>query len=141
MRRRPPRYTHTDKFLPYTTLCRYSLEGKIRVSLVATGNDGTGEQAAPTPAARSFSFAPRPAAPAPVAEESIEPEVQEVPFAATETEAAPVAEDRDPAPGFSLNDTAEAEVAAAEEPRELSQDRKSVVRGKRVSERVDMGVS
>src|SRR3546814_20592916 len=56
----------------------------------------------------SFSFAPRPAAPAPVAEESIEPEVQEVPFAATETEAAPV-------------------------------DRKSVVEGKSVSVRVDLG--
>src|SRR3546814_15997836 len=102
----------------------------------------------------SFSFAPRPAAPAPVAEESIEPEVQEVPFAATETEAAPVAEDRDPAPGFSLNDTAEAEVAAEEEPKELSQvaatdddtadelvlgDRKSVGEGKSVSVRLDLG--
>src|SRR3546814_15065080 len=74
----------------------------------------------------SFSFAPRPAAPAPVAEESIEPEVQEVPFAATETEAAPVAEDRDPAPGFSLNDTAEAEVAAEEETMELRSEERRV---------------
>ena len=96
------------------------LEGKIRVSVVATGIDGTGEQAVPAPAARSFSFAPRPAA-APVAEETIEPEVQEVPVVAAETEAAPVAEDRDPAPGFSLNDAAEAEVAAEDEPMELSQ--------------------
>src|SRR5690606_10436804 len=69
----------------------------------------------------SFSFAPRPAAPAPVAEETIEPEVREVPVAAAEPEAAPVPEDRDPAPALSLNDTAEAQVAAEEEPMELSQ--------------------
>ena len=99
-----------------------SLQGKIRVSVVATGIDGTGE-AAPAPAAtRSFSFAPaRSAAPvAPVVEEPVE----EAPYsAATE---APV--DSDPAPGFSLGDNAAAapeapeapEASPAEEPMELS---------------------
>src|SRR3546814_2525799 len=55
------------------------LDGKIRVSVVATGIDSNGEQAAAAPAARSFSFAPRPAAA--VAEEAIGPEVEEVPIA------------------------------------------------------------
>ncbi|MGH6653419.1 MAG: cell division protein FtsZ [Sphingopyxis sp.] len=95
------------------------LEGKIRVSVVATGIDGTGE-AAPAPAAtRSFSFAPaRSAAPvAPV----IEVPVEEAPYeAAVEAQVEP-----DPAPGFSLGDSAPAEPAAAEasveeEPMELS---------------------
>ncbi|KTE22583.1 cell division protein FtsZ [Sphingopyxis sp. H050] len=93
------------------------LEGKIRVSVVATGIDGTGDVAAATPAARSFSFQPARTAPAaPVAEEAIEPEVEESPVEAA-------AEDADPTPGFSLSapepeaPTAE---AADEEPMELS---------------------
>ena len=97
-----------------------NLDGKIRVSVVATGIDSNGEAAAQaSPAARSFSFAPaRAAAPAPVAEETVEPAVQEEVLA----EAAPV-DDNDPAPGFSLGDTAErdAPAAAEEEPMELSQ--------------------
>ncbi len=96
-----------------------NLDGKIRVSVVATGIDNNGETAAQaSPAARSFSFAPaRAAAPVPVAEEVVEPAVQEEPFVA-----AP-AEDNDPAPGFSLGDVTEPEAAAAveEEPMELSQ--------------------
>src|SRR3546814_4928864 len=35
-----------------------NLDGKIRVSVVATGIDGTGEAAQAAPATRSFSFAP-----------------------------------------------------------------------------------
>jgi cell division protein FtsZ len=97
-----------------------NLEGKIRVSVVATGIDGTGEPAAAAPATRSFSFAPaRTAAPAPVAEEAVEPAVEETPVAA-----APEVEDSDPAPGFSLGDHAEAEAPQAEaeeEPMELSE--------------------
>ena len=97
------------------------LEGKIRVSVVATGIDGTGDSAAQAaPATRSFSFAPaRAAAPAPVTEEVIEPVVEEEAVAETadEPEAA-----SDPAPGFSLSDAPEGEAAAAEEePMELSQ--------------------
>ncbi|WP_260582592.1 cell division protein FtsZ [Sphingopyxis sp. PET50] len=85
------------------------LEGKIRVSVVATGIDGTGE-AAPAPAAtRSFSFAPaRSAAPAPAP--VVEEPVEEAPVeAAVAAPAAP-----DPAPGFSLGDGASAEPAAPE---------------------------
>jgi cell division protein FtsZ len=99
-----------------------SLDGKIRVSVVATGIDSNGEMAAQAaaPATRSFSFAPaRAAAPAPVAEEVIEPAVEEEPVAE-----APTAFDHDPAPGFSLNDGAESEASTAEveeEPMELSQ--------------------
>ena len=96
-----------------------ALDGKIRVSVVATGIDGTGE-AAPAPAAtRSFSFAPaRSTAPAaPVVEEPVE----ETPYEAAVE--APVASD--PAPGFSLGDSAPAEpvapaASAEEEPMELS---------------------
>ena len=96
-----------------------SLDGKIRVSVVATGIDNNGETAAQaSPATRSFSFAPARAAPAaPVVEETVEPAVQEEPLAA-------VPEDNEPAPGFSLGDAAEAEApqaAAEEEPMELSQ--------------------
>jgi cell division protein FtsZ len=97
-----------------------SLDGKIRVSVVATGIDGTGEAAQAAPATRSFSFAPaRAATPAPVAEEVVEPAVEEEPIA----EEAPVAQDNDPAPGFSLGDTAEPAATAPdeEEPMELSQ--------------------
>jgi len=107
-----------------------NLEGKIRVSVVATGIDGTGESAAATPATRSFSFAPaRTAAPAPapaapVVEETIEPAVSETPVvSAPEAE-----EDSDPAPGFSLGAHAEPEAPhadgtaeAEEEPMELSE--------------------
>jgi cell division protein FtsZ len=96
-----------------------SLDGKIRVSVVATGIDSNGEVAQASPATRSFSFAPaRAATPAPVAEEVVEPAVREEPFVE-----APAAEDNDPAPGFSLGD-AEPEAPAAvaeEEPMELSQ--------------------
>ncbi|MBE1526940.1 cell division protein FtsZ [Sphingopyxis sp. OAS728] len=96
-----------------------SLDGKIRVSVVATGIDGSGEVAQASPATRSFSFAPaRAATPAPVAEEVVEPAVREEPVVEP-----PAAEDKDPAPGFSLSD-AEPEVPAAaaeEEPMELSQ--------------------
>jgi len=96
-----------------------NLDGKIRVSVVATGIDGSGEVAQTSPATRSFSFAPaRAATPAPVAEEVVEPAVREEPVAE-----APAAEDNDPAPGFSLSD-AEPEAPAAvaeEEPMELSQ--------------------
>lgn len=100
-----------------------ALDGKIRVSVVATGIDGSGDAAVqPAPAARSFSFAPaRPAAPAPVAEEVIEPVAEEAPVVEAATETA-----EDPAPGFSLGDSAvpdaepEAPTAAAEEePMEL----------------------
>ncbi|MFZ5725605.1 MAG: cell division protein FtsZ [Pseudomonadota bacterium] len=97
-----------------------SLDGKIRVSVVATGIDGTGEAAQSAPATRSFSFAPaRTVVPAPVAEEVVEPAVEEEPVA----DEAPVAQDNDPAPGFSLGDPVEPAVAAAaeEEPMELSQ--------------------
>ena len=97
-----------------------SLDGKIRVSVVATGIDGTGEAAQAAPATRSFSFAPaRAAAPAPAAEDVIEPAVQEEPV----VEDVPVAQDNDPAPGFSLGDAAEPAAAAPaeEEPMELSQ--------------------
>ncbi|KTE05172.1 cell division protein FtsZ [Sphingopyxis sp. H115] len=96
-----------------------SLDGKIRVSVVATGIDGTGDAAQAAPATRSFSFAPaRAAAPAPVAEEIVEPEAQEEPLA----EGEPARQDNDPAPGFSLGDAAEPPAAAAEEePMELSQ--------------------
>ncbi|MEI4509015.1 cell division protein FtsZ [Sphingopyxis sp. CCNWLW253] len=98
-----------------------NLDGKIRVSVVATGIDSNGETAAQaSPATRSFSFAPaRAATPAPVVEETVEPAVQEEVLAETAS-----VEDKDPAPGFSLGDTAErdAPVAAAEEePMELSQ--------------------
>src|SRR3546814_99247 len=96
-----------------------NLDGKIRVSVVATGIDGTGEAAQAAPATRSFSFAPaRTAAPAPVAEEVVEPAVQEEPVAE-----APAQQDDDPAPGFSLGDAAEPEAPAAaeEEPMILSQ--------------------
>jgi len=98
-----------------------SLQGKIRVSVVATGIDNNGEAAAPAaPATRSFSFAPaRAATPAPVVEEAIEPVVEEVPVAP----AAPVA-DAEPAPGFSLGGHAEPAAPAApveEEPMVLSQ--------------------
>ena len=98
-----------------------SLDGKIRVSVVATGIDSTGEMAAQaSPATRSFSFAPaRAATPAPIAEEVIEPDVEE------ETVAAVLADDdSDPAPGFSLTDAEDAEDAEAsgdDEPMELSQ--------------------
>ena len=96
-----------------------SLDGKIRVSVVATGIDSNGEAAPASPATRSFSFAPaRAATPAPVAEEIVEPQVREEPIVE-----APAAEDKDPAPGFSLSD-AEPEAAATvaeEEPMELSQ--------------------
>jgi cell division protein FtsZ len=100
-----------------------NLDGKIRVSVVATGIDSNGEMAAQaSPATRSFSFAPaRAATPAPVAEEVIEPEVVEEPVA----EEASVIEDNDPAPGFSLGGAAEPEAPTAEdaeeEPMELSQ--------------------
>ena len=96
------------------------LEGKIRVSVVATGIDGSGDAAAPAaPAARSFSFAPaRSPAPAPFAEESVEAAAVEAPVEAAEPEV-----DTDPAPGFSLGDApaAEAPAPAEEEPMELSQ--------------------
>jgi cell division protein FtsZ len=97
-----------------------NLDGKIRVSVVATGIDNNGEMAAQaSPATRSFSFAPaRAAAPVPVAEETVEPAVQEEPVTASP------AEENDPAPGFSLGDTAERDAPAAaaeEEPMELSQ--------------------
>jgi cell division protein FtsZ len=98
-----------------------NLDGKIRVSVVATGIDSNGEAAAQaSPATRSFSFAPaRAAAPAPVAEETVAPAVQEETLAETAS-----VEDNDPAPGFSLGDTAERDAPAAaaeEEPMELSQ--------------------
>ncbi|UNU41947.1 cell division protein FtsZ [Sphingopyxis sp. YF1] len=96
-----------------------ALQGKIRVSVVATGIDGTGDTAPAPTATRSFSFAPaRSAAPvaAPVAEQPVEPVVAEAPAAAA-----------DPAPGFSLGDSTPAEApasapaaAAVEEPMELS---------------------
>lgn len=96
-----------------------NLDGKIRVSVVATGIDGSGDSAVQAaPATRSFSFAPaRTAAPAPVAEEVIEPVAEE------EAVAEPAS---DPAPGFSLGDAPEAEAGAEapiadEEPMELSQ--------------------
>ena len=97
-----------------------SLDGKIRVSVVATGIDNNGEMAAQAAPARSFSFAPaRAAAPAPVAEEVVEPAVQEAPVVE-----APASVEADPAPGFSLSDAAEPEAPAAaaeEEPMVLSQ--------------------
>lgn len=98
-----------------------NLDGKIRVSVVATGIDNNSEAAAQaSPAARSFSFAPaRAATPAPVAEEVVEPAIREEPLAVTP----PAAEDNDPAPGFSLGGAAEPEAPAAaaeEEPMELS---------------------
>ncbi|PKP87264.1 MAG: cell division protein FtsZ [Alphaproteobacteria bacterium HGW-Alphaproteobacteria-17] len=100
-----------------------SLDGKIRVSVVATGIDGTGDSAVQAaPATRSFSFAPaRAAAPVPVTEEVIEPVVEEeaVAEATAEPEAA-----SDPAPGFSLGDAPEPEAeapVAEEDPMELSQ--------------------
>jgi len=99
-----------------------NLDGKIRVSVVATGIDGTGETAQAAPATRSFSFAPARAAapaPAPVVEELVEPAVLEEPVVET-----PAVQDNDPVPGFSLGDTAEPEApppVAGEEPMELSQ--------------------
>jgi cell division protein FtsZ len=98
-----------------------SLDGKIRVSVVATGIDNNGEMAAQaSPAARSFSFAPARSAPAaPVIEEAVEPVVREEPLAQVQ----PV-EANDPAPGFSLGDAEEAEAsqaAAEEEPMILSE--------------------
>lgn len=97
-----------------------NLDGKIRVSVVATGIDGTGEQAQASPATRSFSFQPaRTAASIPAAEEVIEPVAAETPVEAAAEEA-----DSDPTPGFSLSApdaeaSAEAD-AADEEPMELS---------------------
>jgi len=93
-----------------------NLDGKIRVSVVATGIDSNGESAAQaSPATRSFSFAPaRAATPVPVAEEIIEPAVEEEPVVEA-------IEDNDPAPGFSLADAAEPEAAAEEEPMILSE--------------------
>ena len=91
------------------------LEGKIRVSVVATGIDGTGDIAAPAAAmTRGFSFQPaRAAAPVPVVEETpVEPQAEEAAVEAVAEEAA-----GDPAPGFSLGNAA----AAEEEPMELSQ--------------------
>ncbi len=95
-----------------------SLDGKIRVSVVATGIDSNGEAAAQaSPATRSFSFAPARAAAAPVAEEAFEPAAFEEPVAEARAEEAV-----DPAPGFSLSDAAEPEAPVAEEePMELSQ--------------------
>ncbi|MDK2761716.1 MAG: cell division protein FtsZ [Sphingopyxis sp.] len=98
-----------------------SLDGKIRVSVVATGIDGGNEAAAPaSPAARSFSFAPaRAAAPAPIAEEVIQPVAQEEPVAEV---SAP--QNDEPTPGFSLGGTTGIDaspVVAEEEPMELSQ--------------------
>ncbi|HMO75046.1 MAG TPA: cell division protein FtsZ [Sphingopyxis sp.] len=101
-----------------------ALDGKIRVSVVATGIDGTGEAAPATAATRSFSFAPaRSSAPAaaPVIEEPVAEPVAET------AEEAPV-ETPEPAPGFSLGDPASAEpeapaadaADAEEEPMELS---------------------
>ncbi len=98
-----------------------SLQGKIRVSVVATGIDGTGETAPAPAATRSFSFAPaRSTAPvAPVAAPIVEEPVEESVFEAAVD--VPVA-DADPAPGFSLGDNAPAQPAASavEEPMELS---------------------
>jgi len=100
-----------------------NLDGKIRVSVVATGIDGSGDAATqPAPAARSFSFAPRPSpASTPVAEEVLATEAEESPVEE------PVAES-DPTPGFSLGGVAEpssepetAPEVAEEEPMELSQ--------------------
>ncbi|MGV7121931.1 MULTISPECIES: cell division protein FtsZ [unclassified Sphingopyxis] len=98
-----------------------NLDGKIRVSVVATGIDSTGDTSAQAaPATRSFSFQPaRTVAPAPVAEEPVEAAAPETPVEA------PVETDNDPAPGFSLGDApqaaAPAEAVAEEEPMELSQ--------------------
>ncbi len=98
-----------------------NLDGKIRVSVVATGIDSTGDTSAQAaPATRSFSFQPaRTAQPAPVVEEPVEAAAPEAPVEA------PVEADNDPAPGFSLGDApqaeAPAEVVAEEEPMELSQ--------------------
>jgi len=95
-----------------------SLDGKIRVSVVATGIDGSGDAAVqPAPATRSFSFQPaRTAAPAPVVEEPVEPAVLETPVEVAG------AGDHDPTPGFSLGGASEAHAAEAaqEEPMELS---------------------
>ena len=101
-----------------------ALQGKIRVSVVATGIDSSSEAAVPAaPAARSFSFQPARAAatpaPAPVAEEAIAPAAPESPV--EEAVAEPSADD--PAPGFSLSDaplSVPAATAAEEEPMELS---------------------
>ncbi|MDZ3832634.1 MAG: cell division protein FtsZ [Sphingopyxis sp.] len=100
------------------------LEGKIRVSVVATGIDSNGDAAAaPAPAARSFSFQPaRAAAPAPVVEEVIAPVAEETPV---EIAAEPAAVAPDPAPGFSLGAAPEQSApetapAPEEEPMELS---------------------
>ncbi|MCW5645960.1 MAG: cell division protein FtsZ [Sphingopyxis sp.] len=96
-----------------------SLDGKIRVSVVATGIDGSGDNAAQAaPATRSFSFAPaRTVVPAPVAEEVIEPVAEEQ--AVVEAASEPAS---DPAPGFSLGDAPEAQAPVGdEEPMELSQ--------------------
>jgi cell division protein FtsZ len=98
-----------------------NLDGKIRVSVVATGIDSTGDTSAQAaPATRSFSFQPaRTVAPAPVAEEPVEAAAPEAPVEA------PAEADKDPAPGFSLGDApqaaAPAEAVAEEEPMELSQ--------------------
>ena len=95
-----------------------SLDGKIRVSVVATGIDGTGEHAPAAPATRSFSFQPARSS-APVAEEAIEPAVEEV-----AVEVAAEEGDADPAPGFSLSapdaEAPAAEAEAEDEPMELS---------------------
>ncbi|WP_428683296.1 cell division protein FtsZ [Sphingopyxis sp.] len=97
-----------------------NLDGKIRVSVVATGIDGSGDAAVqPAPATRSFSFQPaRTAAPAPVAEETVERAAPEVPVEAADEG------DSDPTPGFSLGGGSETSVAgeaAQDEPMELSQ--------------------
>src|SRR3546814_21006277 len=100
-----------------------NLDGKIRVSVVATGIDGTGEAAQAAPATRSFSFAPaRTAAPAPVAEEAVAPAVQDEPVAE-----APAQQDTAPAPGFPPGHAAAPGTAAAadEEPRASSPVRRS----------------
>ena len=96
-----------------------SLDGKIRVSVVATGIDSSGAMAAQaSPATRSFSFAPaRAATTTPVAEEAFEPVVEEEVVAE-----APADDANEPSPGFSLSETVEAETPAVdEEPMELSQ--------------------
>ena len=103
------------------------LEGKIRVSVVATGIDGVGEAAAPAAGTitRGFTFAPaRGAVAAPVVEEPVPAIVAETPVVEAPSEAI----DADPAPGFSLGDAApqeaaivEDEAVAEDEPMELSQ--------------------
>ncbi|PZQ21738.1 MAG: cell division protein FtsZ [Sphingopyxis macrogoltabida] len=109
-----------------------ALEGKIRVSVVATGIDGVHGEAPSAPAApvsRGFSFAPvrgsataGAAAAAAPAEEPVETAVEETPVVEAPDPVEPAA---DPAPGFSLGDAADSETQAAapapaEEPMELS---------------------